>query len=113
MYPWTILRRAASLRRDEQGTVDAMTYILIITLVGIGMICGLTTIRDQVTQAFGDTADALASVNQTYTVTMTFATIGGGTVVKTFGYIDTSPKPTPVPGQAPQGMLICAPATSE
>uniref|UniRef100_A0A7C4LIW6 Flp family type IVb pilin n=1 Tax=Schlesneria paludicola TaxID=360056 RepID=A0A7C4LIW6_9PLAN len=112
MRQWSILRRAAALRRDEQGTVDAMTYILIVTLVGIGMICGLTTIRDQVTQAFGDTADALATVNQTYTVTMTFATIGGGTVVQTFGYVDPPPPP-PVPGQAPQGMLICAPATSE
>lgn len=97
---------------DERGTMDAMTYILMVTIVGIGMICGLTTLRDQLTQAFGDSAQAIATFNQSYTVNMTFAQLGGGTVVVSYGYVDTVPPPQ-TPGQPPLGIQICLPATSE
>jgi Flp pilus assembly pilin Flp len=108
-------RKPFSLRTflaDEAGNIEAASYILIVTILGFGMICGLTTIRDQFTQAFGDVGVAMATVNQSYTINMTFAQIGGGTTTKSFGYVDAV-SPVVTPGAGPDGMQICGPATSE
>jgi len=100
------------LRRDERGSIEAMSYIFMVPIVGIGMICGLSTVRDQLSQAFGDVADAVLSFDQSYTVTMTFAQIGGGTTVKTFGYVG-NPGVTQTAGTGPGDMPLCQPATDE
>lgn len=97
---------------DESGSIEAAAYVLMTSIVGIGMIVGLAAYRDGITQSFGDLADAMEAVNQSYTVHMTFAQIGGGTTTLNFGYVDTQP-PAPVAGQAPAGMNLLQPATSE
>jgi hypothetical protein len=98
--------------RDESGSVEACAYILMTSIVGIGMIVGLASYRNGITQSLGDIADAMQGVNQSFTVHMTFAQIGGGTTTKSFGYVDTQPPP-PTPGQAPAGMDLVVPASSE
>lgn len=82
--------------RDEdvcirrRGSVDGASYLLLITILGIGIVCGLVTMRDQFAQQFGDVASALEQVNQSYSFTV-------GTV--TSQYSDTvaaNPVPNPL-----------------
>jgi len=51
---------------DEQGFVVSAELVLIGTILVIGMIVGLATVRDQVVQELGDFALAIAQVNQSY-----------------------------------------------
>jgi Flp pilus assembly pilin Flp len=97
---------------DESGSMEAMAYLFLVVVVGIGVVCGLTTLRDQVSQAFGDIGDAMASVNQTYTVTMTFAQIDGGTTTVTYGYAGSG-SVTQTAGTGPGDMELCVAASDE
>jgi len=54
------------LWRDEQGFVVSAELVLIGTILVIGMIIGLATVRDQVVQELGDFALAIGQVNQSY-----------------------------------------------
>ena len=54
------------LWNDEVGVVISAELILVATILVIGMIVGLTTVRDQVVQELGDVAAAVASMNQSY-----------------------------------------------
>jgi Flp pilus assembly pilin Flp len=54
------------LWNDEIGVVISAELILVATILVIGMIVGLTTVRDQVIQELGDVAAAIASMNQSY-----------------------------------------------
>ncbi len=97
----------AKLLRDESGIIDASTYLLMTTIVAIGMIAGLTSLRDSVVQQFGDVALGLEHLDQTYTINATI-----GTQVKTFGYIDT-PAPDDPAGQGPEDIALGLPAAAE
>ena len=104
------IRLMKRLWRDECGALSVNDYILMVTIIGVGAVAGLATVRDATVQDLGDVAIALETLDQSYTVTMTFATIDGGTTVKEFGYID--PPPTgleDLPGEAPHGIEICDP----
>lgn len=59
-----------SARRARKGVIDSGSYLLLITIVGIGMVCGLTTFRDKVAQEFGDVASALEQIDQSYSFTV-------------------------------------------
>lgn len=52
--------------RDEAGFVVSTELILIATIVVIGLITGLTTVRDQVLTELADVADAVSEINQSY-----------------------------------------------
>ena len=54
------------LWNDEAGFIVSSELILIATLVVIGMIGGLSTVRDQVVGELNDVAGALGDVNQSY-----------------------------------------------
>jgi hypothetical protein len=56
--------------RDEAGSIDLGAYLLVVTIVGIGIIVGLTTVRDQIVQEFGDLSLALENIKQSYSVTI-------------------------------------------
>lgn len=99
-----------SLFQDELGTVDIMAYVALITLVAIGMITGLATLRDRIAQEYTDLGWALMSLDQSYKytapgqngpVTVTHGTPGAGhTGGVPNGLSDTSD------GQAPHGMNL-------
>ena len=57
---------ALRLWRDEAGFVVSTELILIATIVVIGMITGLTTVRDAVVTELADVADAVSEVDQSY-----------------------------------------------
>jgi Flp pilus assembly pilin Flp len=99
------------LYRDESGMVAVIDYIFLGTVVVIGAIVGLVTLRDAVIQELGDVGIGLENLQQNYTVSMTFATVSGGTTTKSFGYTtDNDPTEQPA-GQSTAGIdLSIAPS---
>ena len=58
----------SQLWQDELGFIVSSELIFVATLLVIGMVTGLTTIRDQVLGELGDVADAISEVNQSYSI---------------------------------------------
>ena len=56
----------STLLKDESGFVVSTELILIATILVIGMIVGLTTLRDQVVTELSDVADAISALDQSY-----------------------------------------------
>jgi len=104
-------RTLQRLYRDEYGMVAVIDYIFLGTVVAIGAIVGLVTLRDAVIQELGDVGIGLENLQQNYTVSMTFATVSGGTTTKSFGYTtDNNPTEQPA-GQSTAGIdLSIAPS---
>ncbi len=84
----------ARLWHEDSGEVSSISIILITTIIALGAIVGLTTLRDQVVQEMGDYALALENLNQSFSS-------AGGT------YKDTGPFPVDPPGTAPACIDIC------
>ena len=63
-------QRLVQLRSDDRGSIHCAGYLLMATILGIGMIVGIATLRDQVVQEFGDIADSLQSLDQSYRFTL-------------------------------------------
>lgn len=87
----TLTHLARSLWQDQSGAALSAELILITTILGIGSITGLTTIRDHVTFELADLATAFASINQSYS----FGAITGATSGTTFSlagseFVDTT-----------------------
>ena len=55
-----------SLWRDLNGQGSIMALILMATILGLGMIVGLVTLRDQIVQEFGDIGAGLESLDQSF-----------------------------------------------
>lgn len=51
---------------DEAGFIVSAELVLIATILVLGMIVGLVSVRDQVVQELGDLAIAFAVINQSY-----------------------------------------------
>lgn len=105
-----LLRR---LYKDEDGIVAVNDYVLLATIVAIGAIVGLVTLRDAVIQELGDVGIGLENLQQNYTVSMTFATVSGGTTTTSFGYT-TDNNPTELAaGQSTAGIDLSIAASDE
>ncbi len=90
------MKTLAQLWHDQSGAVSAMSVILITTILALGCIVGLTTLRDQLVQELGDVSIALESLNQSYST-------ASGT------FTDSGPFPTDPPGAEPACLEICGP----
>ena len=55
------------LWNDEAGFVISSELVLVATVLVIGMLVGIVTVRDQVVQELGDVATAIGQVNESYT----------------------------------------------
>lgn len=64
------------LWRDDAGFVVSTELIFIATIVVIGMITGLTTVRDQVGLELADVADAVSELDQSFSFAAITATVG-------------------------------------
>ncbi len=60
------MRLLAKLWSDEAGFVVSTELALIATILVIGLIVGLTSIRDQVVQELADIAGMVSQLNQSY-----------------------------------------------
>jgi Flp pilus assembly pilin Flp len=54
------------LWRDQAGFVVSTELVLIATIVVIGLISGLTSVRDQVVNELADVADAISEIDQSF-----------------------------------------------
>jgi Flp pilus assembly pilin Flp len=99
---------------DQSGVIVSAELILIATILVIGMVVGLTTIRDQVVQELGDVAQAIANVNQSYSlsgVTGHHSSTAGSFFIDQLDDCDTNIDPA---GAEPVCIEICGiPATNE
>ena len=59
----------ARLRHDELGFIISAELILLASILVLGMIVGLTTLRDTITTELADTATAFGQMNQSYSFT--------------------------------------------
>jgi hypothetical protein len=55
------------LWNDEIGFIISSELVLVATILVIGMIVGLSSLRDQVVQEMGDIAAAFSDITQAYT----------------------------------------------
>lgn len=55
---------------DESGVIDVTSMMLVVTLLVLGMIVGLSAVRSNIAQEFGDVAQALDRIDQTYSYTV-------------------------------------------
>ena len=55
------------LLKDEAGFVISTELVIVATILVIGMVVGLATVRDQVTAELADVAGVISEVNQSYT----------------------------------------------
>ncbi len=87
---------------DERGETQLTAALLLCVIISIGAMVGLSTLREQIVQQFGDMAIALENLNQSFTSSL-------GT------YTDSSPaKPILDPvGSEPAGLDVGAAASSE
>ncbi len=59
----TLLKR---LYRDESGVIASLDLILLSVLLGLGILVGVVSLRNQVVQEFGDLSTAIGSLDQSY-----------------------------------------------
>ena len=72
---------------DEAGFVVSAELALVATLLVIGMVVGLSTIRDSVTNELADTAGAIDDINQSYS---TEGIVGHSAAVAGFNFVDNT-----------------------
>jgi hypothetical protein len=105
------MKRIQHLIFDEFGSIDTMGYLVMVTLIAIGGITGLATLRDGIVQEYGDIGLALEHLDQSFTYTRTDC--DGGTITVTFDD-GTSSVPEDVEGEAPGCMdLTITPTPGE
>lgn len=56
------------LMQDEAGFVITAELVLVLTIAVLGMVVGLTAVRDAITNEMNDLSHAFGAVNQTYNV---------------------------------------------
>lgn len=79
------------LKNDDAGFITSTDLILVSTIVVIGMIVGLTTLRDQVVQELGDLAVAIGHLDQSYSFGAATIVVNGATItVAGSNFVDTS-----------------------
>jgi len=82
---------------DQRGTIELSSWILLAVMVALGMIVGLSNLRMELTQQFGDVAQALEKIDQSYSYTV-------NNVTST--YADTTVFADPTLGNAPAGIEV-------
>jgi Flp pilus assembly pilin Flp len=103
----------AQLWRDDVGFVISSELILIATILVIGMIVGLATLRDQVVQELGDVGAAFSQLVQSYS----FSGITGHTSVTAGSafadFTDFCDDPAEEAGLPPLCISVTEPASVE
>jgi hypothetical protein len=101
------------LWRDDLGFVISSELILVATILVIGMIVGLATLRDQVVQELGDVGAAFSQLVQSYS----FSGITGHTSITAGSafedFTDFCDDPAEEADQPPLGISVTEPASPE
>ena len=90
--------------RDERGTIEISSWFALVVMVAMGSIVGLSNLRMEITQQFGDVAQALEAIDQSYSYTV-------NNVTST--YADSTVFPAPTVGTEPAGIDVTYPGAPE
>ena len=97
------MRIARRLWNDERGSISPFATVLMMTILLLGLLPGIVTLRDHIVQEFGDMAVSLESIDQSYS----FEVDG-----VTSEYVDTNTLTDPV-GEAPACLDLTISPTDE
>jgi hypothetical protein len=103
------------LWNEECGAIVSAEIMLIMTILVIGMIVGLKSVRDAVVSELADVAQALANIDQSFSFSSVVghaAFTGGGFFIDIVDFCDTA-NPTDLSGQTSKCVNVCNFATSE
>jgi len=98
---------------DDAGFVISIELILISTIVVIGLIAGLTAVRDAVVSELADVAGAIDEMNQSFSFN---GATGATSASAGSSYADQTDSPDPPedsPGTPDSCILFTAPPTDE
>lgn len=66
---------------DDHAFVTTSDLLILCTILVLGVIVGLTTLRDQVVQELGDLAGAIGEMNQSYSYGSSTIVFAGATLI--------------------------------
>jgi Flp pilus assembly pilin Flp len=105
----TMKQTLARLWREQDGSLS-FEWTLVLTLLVIGIVAGLAAARDAIIDEFGDAAQAMLSIDQSYTIAFPLLVVVHDPAVSSASdsaftdalfYVDCGRSTTPA-GQAPQ-----------
>lgn len=73
------------LWNDEAGSIVSAEVVLVATILVVGAVTGLTSVRDAVVTELADVGKAIANVDQSFTVT---DVLSHSSATASFGYSD-------------------------
>ena len=79
-----------SLWRDEVGLVQSTDLVFITSIVGSGMLVGLSAYRDGLVDELADNAHAVGALNQSYSLSIAANAPAGITVARSCSIPSTS-----------------------
>ena len=103
------------LWQDEAGVIVSTEIILVVMILVFGLIAGMVSLRDQVTQELGDTGAMVGSLSQTYSFSgnnNTAATENAATPSSQFTDTLDINDAASASGAAPTGITLVTPAGS-
>jgi len=109
------MRMLRRIWKDESGFVVSTELVLIATILVIGMITGLVSVRDQVVQELEDVAVAIGNINQSYEyygLTGCAAATSGSDFTDELDWCERPGGLDPT-GLAPPGIVLAQPAIEE
>ena len=92
---------AKQICSDDRGTLT-FEWVLLITLLVIGVVGGLSAVRDSIITELGDVAGAAVNIDQSYTVESETCAQGETPLGNSFGFQDSLPTCLQ-PGQQSEG----------
>ena len=101
------MKTAMRLWNEETGAILSAELMLIASILVIGVIAGLSALREAVVSELADVAQALANVNQSYSyggVVGHCAIMGGGVFVDLLDFCDAAAVAAP---QTSKCVTIC------
>ncbi|MCA9138859.1 MAG: hypothetical protein KDB00_18940 [Planctomycetales bacterium] len=84
-----------TLWRDDRGFVVSVELILIITILVIGLIAGLTALRDAIVSELTDVARSVQGMNQSFGIN---GVAGAAANTAGSGFIDATDSPASITG---------------
>ena len=112
MFAQSFCKRASRLWHEDDGVLS-FEWILLVTLLTIGIVSGISAARDAITDEFGDMAQAMLSLDQSYTIdfplnidvhTIDNTSASDSSFTDALFYLDCTRTNAPI-GQIPQFVL--------
>lgn len=101
---------------DEAGVIVSTEIILVVMILVFGLIAGMVSLRDQVTQELGDTGAMVGALSQTFAFSGNTNAIGGAANAETPSstFVDSLDinDATSATGAAPTGISVVLPAAA-